>query len=165
MEKNINIEVFQATRNDLETVTDLFDKYRVFYKQPSNVEQSRDFLKERFEKEDSVIFIAVFKDENGKRTGAGFVQLYPSFSSVSMQRLWILNDLYVDSKYRKNGLAKALMEKAKDYSVKTKAKELVLQTAINNYPAQSLYESIGYKKTEDVYEYTFSLKQEYSQNK
>ena len=67
-----------------------FDLYRLFYGQESNLEGAKEFLKERLVNEESVVFIAF--DENNP---IGFVQLYPSFSSVSMERSWVLNDLYV----------------------------------------------------------------------
>jgi hypothetical protein len=92
------MEVVLAHSEDLEELVALFDQYRVFYKQPSNLEAARHFLKERFQTSDSTIFVA---RENS--CGRGFTQLYPSFSSVSMKRIWILNDLFVETPYRKQG--------------------------------------------------------------
>ena len=64
----------RATLNELDSLTELFDLYRLFYEQESNIEGARDFLKERLISKESVVFIAF--DENNP---IGFVQLYPSF--------------------------------------------------------------------------------------
>ena len=66
---------------DLKTyqlVVNLFDKYRIFYKQASNLELANDFIWERIINNESVIFIA----QNTDNVPMGFTQLYPIFSSV-----------------------------------------------------------------------------------
>lgn len=148
------MKVYKATLMDLEHVSQLFDLYRVFYKQSSNIGAAKEFIRERMEKEDSVIFIAV---ENGRYLG--FTQLYPSFSSVSMKRLWILNDLYVTKEARNKGVAKKLLDAAKQLAIDTQAKGLNLQTAVDNLAAQSLYEADGWVKDEAFYSYELILSQ------
>lgn len=146
------MKVFKATETYLEEIIPLFDQYRVFYKQASNLEAARRFLKERFQKKDSVIFIAL--DSNG--ISLGFTQLYPSFSSVSMQRTYILNDLFVTKEARKMGIGEALMEAAKQFAITEGSKGLTLETAIDN-PAQKLYQRLGWKKDELVNHYTWEI--------
>ncbi len=146
------MKVIQARRDNLELLVPLFDGYRVFYKQSSNPEAARNFLSERFQKNDSVIFLAL--DQDG--TGIGFTQLYPSFSSVSMQRTYILNDLYVTSAARKRGVGKALMESAKQFAIESGSKGLTLETDLDN-PAQSLYQRLGWKKDTHVNHYTWEI--------
>lgn len=92
------IYIHQATIEDLDKLAHIFDEYRMFYGQQSNVEQAREFLFDRFEHSESVIFVAKVE---GQEEIIGFTQLYPSFSSVSLKRSWILNDLYVMGSYRK----------------------------------------------------------------
>lgn len=142
----------QASEVLLNTLVPLFDSYRVFYKQASNPEEARKFLRERFQNKDSVIFIAM--DQEGK--GLGFVQLYPSFSSVSMQPTYILNDLYVASEARKKGIGEALMERAKEFAIAQNSKGLTLETAIDN-PAQKLYKRLGWKQDLEVNHYTWEV--------
>ena len=84
------MKIVQATIENVKDLAPLFDGYRVFYKQPSDLEKATEFLTQRFQKNDSVIFMA-FEGASA----LGFTQLYPSFSSVSMQRTYILNDLFV----------------------------------------------------------------------
>jgi len=146
------MKVIRATQENLNQLTPLFDGYRVFYKQPSDLEAARTFLSERFQKKDSVIFLALASDG----TGLGFTQLYPSFSSVSMQRTYILNDLFVTSEARKEGVGEALMENAKQFAIKQGAKGLTLETEIDN-PAQSLYQRLGWKKDTHVNHYTWEI--------
>ena len=133
------MHIITATENNLEQLTPLFDGYRMFYKQPSNLEAVNEFLADRLQKKDSVIFMAL--DEQG--TALGFTQLYPMFSSVSMQRSYILNDLYVSKSERGRGIGAALMEHAKQFARMTGSKGLTLETAIDN-PAQKLYKQLGW---------------------
>lgn len=157
MNHDEKITVIKAGLNELGLVTGLFDKYRIFYKQTSNLEEGKKFIQERMKNDQSVIFLAV-ENQTGDVKPLGFVQLYPSFSSVTMQKLWNLNDLYVEQSVRRKGVAKALMEKAKEYALETGAKGLTLETAIDNYNAQGLYESIGYEKDDEYFHYNFFLK-------
>ncbi|HUK83926.1 MAG TPA: GNAT family N-acetyltransferase [Verrucomicrobiae bacterium] len=133
--------ILRVQSDHLEPVVPLFDAYRQFYKQLSDLAGARDFLRERLSMNESVIFLAM----DGK-TAVGFIQLYPSFDSVAMQRLWILNDLFVVPKARRGGVAKLLMERARQFAVETKAKGLILETAVGNLAAQRLYEQLGWKR-------------------
>lgn len=135
------VEVRRAHVKDLDAVAPLFTAYRVFYRQPHHPEADRAFLTERLENGESVIFIAEVKGEP-----AGFVQLYPSFSSVALKRVWILNDLYTSKETRKQGVGTALLERAREHAVETGAKGLVLETTPDNETAQTLYEELGWKR-------------------
>jgi GNAT superfamily N-acetyltransferase len=88
---------------------------------------------------------------------AGFTQLYPTFSSVSMKRVWILNDLFVEETYRHRGMARLLLNAAAEFAKSTDAARIILATQISNTSAQSLYESEGYWQDEAFYHYTLSL--------
>ena len=128
-------------------VTGLFDKYRQFYRQPSNLSLAESFIKERLGKNESVIFIAI-EDGNGHHIPAGFTQLYPKYSSMRASKNWILNDLYVDSNYRKRGIGEALIKAAMHFAKGEGATFVQLETAVDNHTAQSLYEAIGFEKQE-----------------
>ena len=90
----------RAKKKDIDDLSILFDKYRIFYKQQSEVDNARSFLKKRMKRKESVIFVAEERDEL-----IGFTQLFPIFSSVSMKRTWLLNDLFVNEKSRGIGAA------------------------------------------------------------
>jgi ribosomal protein S18 acetylase RimI-like enzyme len=125
----------------------MFDGYRVFYKQPSDLESAKEFLKDRIRNDESIIYMAYI---DGK--AVGFTLLYPLFSSVSLKPMYLLNDLYVKADYRGQGIGKALIDKAKALCEKEKNKGLALQTASDN-PAQKLYERLGFVKDHDLYYY------------
>jgi ribosomal protein S18 acetylase RimI-like enzyme len=146
------MEVFQANFEHLEEVSKLFDQYRVFYKSSSNLEAAKKFLQERFQKDDSMIFVV-----RSEGHLVGFTQLYPSFSSVSMKRVWILNDLFVEESSRNQGVEKSLISAAENFAQETGAVRIILSTQVSNITAQSLYESLGYIKNQDFYQYALQL--------
>ncbi|WP_394237052.1 GNAT family N-acetyltransferase [Niallia oryzisoli] len=146
------MEIYQATLEDVEGVSYLFDLYRVFYQQSSDVEGAKTYIKNRLESKESVIFIVKSKEEY-----VGFTQLYPTFSSISMKRAWILNDLYVKGNARKQGIGEMLLHKAKEYAIETGAKSIALSTAPDNYSAQRLYEKSGYVQDLQFLHYELSL--------
>ena len=143
------VRVTRATVDDIETVAPLFDAYRQFYQQPSDLDGARTFLTERLGRGESTIFLAQLDDG----TPAGFTQLYPIFSSTAMQRAWLLNDLFVAPAARRAGVGRVLLERAHAFARETNSKELMLQTAVDNIPAQRLYESLGWQRDNDFYVY------------
>ncbi len=142
------MEVRKAKLQDLKKVASLFDAYRQFYGRPADLEGAESFLEERMLNRESVIFIAFIKGE-----AAGFTQLYPVFSSVSMQRLWLLNDLYVAALFRKQGVGETLIDAAKNHARETNAKGLTLETQVENESAQRLYDKAGFSRDTDFYHY------------
>jgi ribosomal protein S18 acetylase RimI-like enzyme len=140
----------QATVSDVDSIAEIFDLYRIFYKQKSDIVGARKFLLERIDHAESIIFIA---EHGQQKYVAGFVQIYPIFSSISMKRSLILNDLFVREEYRKQGIAQSLLSHAQSYAREIKAKGLELSTAIDNYGAQRLYEKNKYAKDEEFFHY------------
>ncbi|NUM79516.1 GNAT family N-acetyltransferase [bacterium] len=143
------MNVIRCTEKHVTLITPLFDAYRRFYHQPSDITGAQNFLTERLKQNESVVFAAL--DESGK--ALGFVQLYPTFSSVSIKKLWILNDLFVVPEARKQGVGEALMEAARKLAVETHAKGLQLETGVGNITAQRLYEKLGYVRNVETYQY------------
>jgi ribosomal protein S18 acetylase RimI-like enzyme len=148
------IKIIEAGLAHLDEVVALFDDYRVFYEQESNRRGAREFIEARMKQGESVIFLAI--DEADGRP-LGFTQLYPTYSSVSMKPQWILNDLYVDAAGRRRGVGWALMERAREHAIETGAKGLVLETAVDNTPAQRLYEQCGWERDEEFYRYALRV--------
>ncbi len=137
------MEIRRITNDESEFVIDLFDKYRVFYEQESNYDLAKDFISKRLINNESIIFVA-FRQDGNTRIPVGFTQLYTTFSSVQLSKNWILNDLYVERNYRKQGIGKGLINAAIEFAKKDGASFLELSTAINNITAQKLYEDIGF---------------------
>jgi ribosomal protein S18 acetylase RimI-like enzyme len=149
----INIE--KLTENNLEKLDDvanLFDQYRIFYSQQSSPSAARDFLLERIKNKESEIFFASQND-----VVLGFVQLYYSFSSVGMKKIIILNDLYIAAKARKQGVAKALIAKVKDFCLENKITKVTLSTQKNNQAAQCLYVLEGFVNDDNFLTYGLEI--------
>jgi GNAT superfamily N-acetyltransferase len=133
--------VRQATVADLDLLVPLFDQYRQFYRRTPDPEGGRRFLRERFAHHQSVIFLAFDRE-----TAFGFTQLYPSFSSGAMARIFILNDLFVAPEARGQGVGAALLDAAAAYGRSVGAIHLVLSTELTNTAAQRLYEKNGWTR-------------------
>ncbi len=140
------IEIRKATLKDIDQLSELFNLYRMFYRQTPNVPACRHFLQERLKNNESVIFIAI---KEGKIDG--FIQCYPLFSSVSLENTWLLNDVYVRETERKHGIGRLLLDEAKKFGKETGAAWLLLQTANDNYIAQIVYEKNGWERMEDMF--------------
>ncbi len=141
----------KATIHDLKQLAELFDQYRIFYHKDSDISAAENFLTERIQTKDSEIFVA----EN-EGVLAGFVQLYPLFSSTRMKRYWLLNDLYVNENYRGKGFSKELIEEAKELAKLTDAAGILLETGKTNNIGNKLYPSCGFEIYDEVnfYEWT-----------
>ncbi|MBK5373970.1 GNAT family N-acetyltransferase [Pseudomonas sp. TH43] len=151
----MNIQALRADATHLDAVAQLFDAYRGFYLQPSNIEQSRTFIAERMAGNESAIFLAL--DEQGE--ALGFVQLYPTFSSIDAHRTWLLSDLFTAPTARGRGVGRLLMNTAREFALGTGAKGLMLETATDNVTAQGLYVSLGYVRDTGYYTYLLDLRQ------
>jgi GNAT superfamily N-acetyltransferase len=133
--------VRQASLADLDLVAPLFDRYRQFYGKASDPEGAREFLRVRLERAESVVLLAF---DNG--VAVGFTQLYPSFSSVSMAPILILNDLFVADEARRCGVGATLLAAAAAHGRRAGAVRLALSTALTNGAAQRVYERMGWRR-------------------
>ena len=147
------IFIKRASINDADVIAPLFDAYRQFYDCDENLALASDYIHSRLNNNDSIIFLA---ESDG--TAAGFTQIYPSFCSVEAISILILYDLFVDSDFRKQGIAELLMQAAKDHALKSGAQRIDLLTGKTNHQAQSLYHKVGYKQSnQDFYSYSLDL--------
>jgi ribosomal protein S18 acetylase RimI-like enzyme len=149
------MEIKRIQAHEWQVVTGLFDQYRVFYKKESNPALAENFIRERLDNNESVIYVAFDGDR-----AIGFTQLYPKYSSVRAVKNWILNDLFVEAAYRNNGVGAKLIKEATEFSKAGDSAFIQLETAVDNYVAQSLYERMGFIKQqpdEEFYLYKLSL--------
>jgi len=154
MRVNERVVIRQATVGDLDLVVPMFDAYRQFYKQPPDLDLAREFLLERFQHNQSIIFLAM--DLKGS-SALGFTQLYPSFSSGLAKRIFILNDLFVVPAARRCKVGHLLLQAAAEFGRSVGAARLTLSTALDNAPAQALYESSGWRRDTVFCTYTLPL--------
>jgi|TARA_B100000953_G_scaffold267347_1_gene235959 ribosomal protein S18 acetylase RimI-like enzyme len=146
-------KIVQAEIEHLREVSRLFNLYRIFYKEKDDLDSAKQFIKQRLENGDSTIFISINDDASLN----GFVQLYPSFCSVSMIPILILYDLFVDPDIRTKGIGRSLMNKAEQYAQENGFKRLELSTAKDNFIGQSLYESLGYEVDDEFLHYSLEI--------
>lgn len=146
------MQIRRAELSNLDHLAYLFDGYRQFYKQESDVAAAKAFIEARLTQKDSTIFIA-FENE----MPVGFAQLYPSFSSVSMCKILILNDLFVSPALRNLGAASLLMEYCESFAKKTGAIRLALATEKTNQAGQNLYKKMGWDLDESFLYFNKSI--------
>ena len=142
------ISVRQAVLSDLEELALLFDQYRQFQGQGSDLAAARSFLRERFDNGQSVVFIC-----HHGTVPVGFAQLYPSFSSVALSRVFVLNDLFVHESGRRKGVASALVSAVESYAWSLGCSRITLNVARNNGSARQLYEARNWKQDEQFFMY------------
>ncbi len=142
-----------ATHAELDLVAPVFDAYRQFYAQASDLALARKFLSDRMARQESVILLALGEGGNA----LGFCQLYPSFCSVQAAPIYTLYDLFVVPEARRSGTGKALLEAAETIAAQNGKARMDLTTAKTNRAAQSVYESLGWVRDEVFYAYSRQL--------
>jgi ribosomal protein S18 acetylase RimI-like enzyme len=145
----------KATIQDLDQLTKLFDQYVVFYKKPTNLEKHYSYLKERIENDEATIFIA--SDEANPDIIVGFALIYVTFSSLALNKILILNDLFVDSSVRKNGIGEKLILKTVELAKELGSHIIRLRTAKNNTVAQGLYHKMGFVREDYLFSYDLTV--------
>lgn len=143
-----SITVRQAVFSDVGELSGLFDLYRVFQGKESNIEAARSFLQARFDHGESVVFMA-----HEGSAPLGFAQIYPSYSSTALARVFILNDLFVHENGRRKGVASKLLAALEGYAWAHGAARVTLNVAIDNRPGRELYEAQGWRKDEQFFMY------------
>ncbi|MGQ7944829.1 GNAT family N-acetyltransferase [Flavobacterium sp. WC2509] len=145
----------KANIQDLQQLTNLFDQYVVFYKNPSNFEKHQAFLKERLENNEAVIFVAC--DEENPDKIIGFALNYVTFSSLALNKIVILNDLFVDSSARKKGIGEKLILETVAFAKEIGSHTIRLRTAKKNTAAQALYQKMGFVREDYLYSYDLTV--------
>jgi len=145
-------EIRRATLDDVEAIAALFDAYRQFYRREPDLDSARAFIRNRLARDESVVFLAV-----DSAAPVGFTQLYPSFTSAGMARIFILNDLFVMPQVRGRGIATALLRRAAEFATGEGAVRLTLSTATDNRTAQAVYERAGWKRDDAFLVYQLAL--------
>ena len=143
-----NITVRKANAADLDELTLLFDQYRVFQGKESDLPGARLFLQQRFERLESIVFMA-----HEGLAPLGFAQLYPSFSSTSLARVFVLNDLFVREEGRRKGVASKLLAAVEGFAWAEGAARVTLNVAIDNAAGQALYEAQGWRRDAEFFMY------------
>lgn len=142
------VSVRQADLADLDAIADLFNQYRQFQGRADDLSACRAFLHDRLSHAQSIVFLAC--------VGAhpvGFAQLYPSFSSTALARVFILNDLYVCESGRRGGVGSALLKAVEGHAWSLGACRVSLNVAQLNLSAQGLYDAEGWIRDKEFFMY------------
>jgi ribosomal protein S18 acetylase RimI-like enzyme len=150
------LEIERAGLRHLDELVPLFEAYREFYRCEPDGAAARAYLGARLRNGESTVFIAWQRDGSTRRA-VGFTQLYPAWASLRLAPAWVLYDLYVDGAARRTGVAQRLLERALEHARESGARVVTLETAIDNAPAQKLYESTGWKRDTGFYTYYYDL--------
>ena len=151
----MKLDIIKAENKHIKEISILFDNYRQFYKYKKNLKQSQNYINERIKNNESIIFICLYDKKI-----VGFVQLYETFDSLNLNKKLVLYDLYVLKNYRKIGIGKKLMNKSKNFAISNNFTRIELSTAIDNYEAQKLYESLDYIRDKEYYNYELDIKKQ-----
>lgn len=81
------------------------------------------------------------RDQQGH--AVGFATVYWTWSTTSACRIGVMNDLFVSSGARGQGLAEELIEACRAECARRDARELTWQTAPDNHRAQTVYDRVG----------------------
>lgn len=139
-----------ATITDLNIIAPLFDAYRQFYEQASDLALAKNFIRDRLQNNESAILLAA----NDVQQVVGFCQLYPTFCSVEAKPIYSLYDLFVDPAARRLGVGKILLRAAEKLAAQNGKARMDLTTAKTNTPAQAAYELLGWVRDEVFYAYS-----------
>lgn len=156
---NPNITIRRAHQDDLSSLATLFDLYRQFYECPADLDAATNWIQHNMEAQRSVIFTA----DTGSEL-LGFTQLYPALCSVDLVEYYVLYDLYVLERARRQGVAKALMNAASEWAREQGAARLDLETARDNGAGQALYRSLGYTLDEVFLKFSLDLTTPFNAN-
>jgi GNAT superfamily N-acetyltransferase len=152
-------DIRRAGASDAARLAPLFEDYCRFYEQCHDLVHARQFVSDRLSNREAVVFLAFTEGASvDDDAPVGFALLYPKFSSTSLRRDWLLNDLFVDPAHRRRGHARALLDAASEFARNTGAYKLQLKTQQTNTSARTLYESAGWKPDQRFLTYALTLR-------
>ncbi|MGQ0650430.1 MAG: GNAT family N-acetyltransferase [Gemmatimonadaceae bacterium] len=146
------LTIRQAGPSDVGRFVRRFVAYRKFYDLPARSAEAQRFLRARLRRKEAVVLLA----ELGSRV-AGFALVYPGFSSLRLAPAWTLNDLFVAPRYRRHGVARALLEAITIRARKAGVAVVSLSTQHTNVRAKPLYGSLGYAEDTEFAHYDLTV--------
>jgi ribosomal protein S18 acetylase RimI-like enzyme len=142
------ITIRAAIMQDIPELTRLYIAYRLFYGEAAAADAARDFIADRIRRNAGEYFLAWRDTPDQQASPVAFMHLMPSTNTLAMRPIWLLEDLYVDSSARNQGIATSLLRHAEAFARATGAERLTLATAHDNAAAQGIYRKLGYVRDE-----------------
>ena len=134
----------RLTEDDISLLVPLFDAYRQFYRQTSDLETAAIYIYQRISRNEATIFGCFINSDL-----VGFTLLYPMFSSVRMKPFYLLNDLYVLPDYRNDHIGSSLLRYCQQKAKEEDQAGIMLETEKTNHVGNHLYPSIGFEYNDD----------------
>jgi GNAT superfamily N-acetyltransferase len=122
-----------------ESFVELFDRYRVHYGQPADRDRSQAWLSSATTTGPMRAFLARV---DGVAAGICLIAICPA--SLSLGEFWMVRDVFVDPRWRRSGVAWALLDAVRAAAQRRGALRLTLQTEDDNPAALRLYERYGF---------------------
>ena len=129
--------------DDISELVPLFDAYRQFYQQSSDLNSAESFIVDRLQRNEATIYGYFIGHQL-----VGFTLLYPMFSSVRMKPFYLLNDLYVLPEHRNEHIGSALLKYCQVKAKEDQQAGIMLETDKSNQVGNHLYPSIGFEYNE-----------------
>ncbi|WP_086933968.1 GNAT family N-acetyltransferase [Agarilytica rhodophyticola] len=132
---------------NLNEVLPLIREYQEFY-QVADISDSRnkEFFSQ-FSESSDLGCLFLYRQHNKAVAFATVATVYFSYASTIATKVAVLNDLYTKPNERRNNIGKKLIEHCRLFAAKKGAARLQWVTALDNKPAQKLYESLPTKKS------------------
>lgn len=128
---------------DIDDVLPLIAGYQRFYEAAPDDDRNRAFFARFLAPSEAGLLLGAWVDG----AMAGFACLYWTQSSVQADDIAMLNDLFVDQRYRGLRIGRALLDAAADAARAHGAKRMEWLTAPDNALAQQLYDRTGAERS------------------
>lgn len=122
-----------------QSFVELFDQYRAHFGQPPDLDKSQAWLADATTKGPMCAFLARV---DGVAAGICVIAICPA--SLTLGEFWMIRDIYVDPRWRRTGVARALLDAVRAAALQRGALRLTLQTEDDNAAALRLYEQYGF---------------------
>ncbi len=147
------IRVEPITAAQLELLLPLIAAYQRFYEvEEEDEDRNRAFFARFVAPSEDGMLLGAWR----ARELAGYACLYWHFTSLVPAETVLMNDLYVDERFRREGVGRALIEASATVARERGAHRLEWATQPSNLTAQRLYDSTGAERSEWV-EYELRL--------
>ena len=138
------LRVEPIAEGQYETLVPMIAAYQGFYEADDiREERNREFFRRFLAPSDDGMLIGAWRDDRL----VGYACLYWHFSSTKAVETVLMNDLYVETEARGEGVGRALIEAAAEVARERGSPILEWSTAPDNATAQRLYDSTGAERS------------------
>ena len=135
----MNVSETVPSDDGFQSFVELFDRYRAHYGQPVDRDPSRAWLSDATTTGPMRAFLARV---DGVAAGICLIAICPA--SLTLGEFWMIRDMFVDPRWRRIGVARALLDTVRTAAEQRGALRLTLQTEDDNAAALRLYERYGF---------------------